>query len=88
MATVTVSLPDQLKDWVDERLKDGRYPTASDYVRELIRRDREQREALVAALIEGEQSGTSKRTVQDIAAGAVEAVEWPNMSYRQQQTAI
>ncbi len=70
MATVTVSLPDQLKDWVDERLKDGRYPTASDYVRELIRRDREQREALVAALIEGEQSGTSKRTVQDIAAGA------------------
>jgi antitoxin ParD1/3/4 len=70
VATVTVSLPDQLKDWLDESLKNGRYPTASDYVRELIRRDREEREALVAALIEGEQSGTSKRTAQDIAAGA------------------
>jgi antitoxin ParD1/3/4 len=70
MATMTVSLPEQLKDWVDERVKNGRYPTVSDYVRELIRRDREQREALVNALIEGEQSGTSKRTVQEIAAGA------------------
>ena len=70
MATMTVSLPDQLKDWVDERVKNDRYLTASDYVRELIRRDREQREALVAALIEGEQSGASKRTVQDIAASA------------------
>jgi Arc/MetJ-type ribon-helix-helix transcriptional regulator len=27
MATMTVSLPDQLKDWVDERVKNGRYPT-------------------------------------------------------------
>jgi antitoxin ParD1/3/4 len=70
MTTLTVSLPDHLSEWVDERLKDGRYSTASDYVRELIRRDREQREALVGALIEGEQSGTSQRTVQEIAAAA------------------
>jgi len=70
MTTLTVSLPDQLSARVDERLKDGRYSTASDYVRELIRRDREQREALVSALIEGEQSGTSPRTVQEIAACA------------------
>jgi len=70
MVTMTVSLSDQLKDWVDERVKNGRYPTVSDYVGELIRRDREQREALVEALIEGEQSGTSRRTVQDIAAAA------------------
>lgn len=36
----------------------------------LIRRDHEQREALVSALIEGEQSGSSPRTVQEIAAAA------------------
>jgi len=70
MATMTVSLADQLKDWVEERVKNGRYATVSDYVGELIRRDREQREALVTALIEGEQSGTSRRTVHDIAAAA------------------
>jgi len=70
MATMTVSVPDQLKDWVDERVKNGRYSTVSDYVGDLIRRDREQREALVDALIEGEQSGTGKRTVREIAAGA------------------
>jgi len=67
---MTVSVPDQLKDWVDERVKNGRYSTVSDYVGDLIRRDREQREALVDALIEGEQSGTGKRTVREIAAGA------------------
>lgn len=70
MATVTVSVPDQLKDWIDDRVKNGRYSTVSDYVRELIRRDQEQREALVNALIEGEQSGISKRTVLEIAAEA------------------
>jgi antitoxin ParD1/3/4 len=70
MATVTVLLPDQLKDWVDEHVKSGRYSTVSDYVRELIREDRERREALVSALIEGEQSGTSRRTVREIAAAA------------------
>ena len=70
MPIMTVSLPDQLKEWVDERVKDGRYSTAGDYVRELIRRDREQRQALVDALIEGEQSGVSTRTVQEIVAAA------------------
>ena len=70
MATVTVSLPDQLKDWMDERVKNSRYSTVGDYVGELIRRDRDQRETLIATLIEGEQSGTSQRTVQDIAAAA------------------
>jgi antitoxin ParD1/3/4 len=70
MATMTVSLPDQLKDWVDESVKNGRYSTASDYVGDLIRRDREQREALVEALIEGEQGAPSQRSVQEIAAAA------------------
>ena len=68
MATMNVSLPDLLKDWVEDRVKSGRYANASDYVRDLIRRDQEKREALVHALIEGEESGTSPRKVRDIAA--------------------
>jgi antitoxin ParD1/3/4 len=70
MVSMNVSLPDRMKDWVEERIKDGCYATVSDYVRELIRRDQEQRDALVRALIEGEESGTSKRTVSAIAAAA------------------
>lgn len=68
MATMNVSLPDPLKEWVEDRVKSGSYANASDYVRDLIRRDQERREALVQALIEGEASGTSRRSVRDIAA--------------------
>lgn len=75
MATMNVSLPDRLKDWVEKRVKSGRYANASDYVRDLIRRDQDRREALVQALIEGEKSGTSKRSVKEIAAAARSKIE-------------
>ncbi|WBQ11884.1 type II toxin-antitoxin system ParD family antitoxin [Hyphomonadaceae bacterium BL14] len=43
MATMNVSLPDLLKAAVDEQVASGRYASASDYVRDLIRRDCEAR---------------------------------------------
>lgn len=46
MATMNVSLPDQMKAWVETQAKSGRYANASDYVRDLIRRDQEYREAV------------------------------------------
>lgn len=70
MATMNVSLPDPMKDWIEERVKSGRYANVSDYVRDLIRRDQERRDALVRALIEGEKGGMSKRTVREIIAAA------------------
>jgi antitoxin ParD1/3/4 len=39
MATMNISLPDQMKEWVEAQTKDGRYANSSDYVRDLIRRD-------------------------------------------------
>ena len=66
MATMNVSLPDPMKDWIEDRVRNGPYANVSDYVRDLIRHDKERREALVAALIEGERSGTSTRKVRDI----------------------
>ena len=47
MATMNVSLPDKMKDWVEAQAKTGRYSNASDYVRDLIRRDQERREAII-----------------------------------------
>lgn len=63
MKTMNISLPDQMKDWVEARIGEGSYASASDYVRDLIRKDRdyrEKREALLQALIEGEESGISE----------------------------
>jgi antitoxin ParD1/3/4 len=70
MARVSVSLPDEMKEWLDERVKNSRYATAGHYVRDLIRRDHDERAALIQALIEGEQSGTSPRNVRQIIAAA------------------
>jgi antitoxin ParD1/3/4 len=41
MATMNVSLPNPMKKWVEGQTQDGRYSNASDYVRDLIRRDQE-----------------------------------------------
>ncbi|MCA8927828.1 MAG: type II toxin-antitoxin system ParD family antitoxin [Alphaproteobacteria bacterium] len=46
MATMNVSLPDRMKEWVEAQAKSGRYSNASDYVRDLIRRDQERRQAI------------------------------------------
>lgn len=60
MATMNISLPDKMKEWVEEHVASGRYANASDYIRDLIRRDNAKREALVQALIEGEESGAPR----------------------------
>jgi len=46
MATMNISLPDQMKAWVESRSEDGRYSNASDYVRDLIRRDQQRADAV------------------------------------------
>ena len=59
MQTMNISLPDQLKEFVDEQVGSGKYSSASEYVRELIRDDerRKAQEKLEALLIEGLESG-------------------------------
>lgn len=49
MATMNVSLPGPMKDWVEGQAKSGRYSSESDYVRDLSRRDQD-RQAAVAEL--------------------------------------
>ncbi|MGL5116478.1 MAG: type II toxin-antitoxin system ParD family antitoxin [Beijerinckiaceae bacterium] len=60
MATMNVSLPDPLKAWVERQAAGGRYGNASDYVRDLIRKDQARQEAVAAlqvAIDTGLQSG-------------------------------
>jgi antitoxin ParD1/3/4 len=70
MATLNISLPGAMREWIDAQVRGGEYANASDYVRDLIRHDQRQREALQLALIEGEQSGVSSRKVGDIVTAA------------------
>lgn len=69
MATMSVSLPDKMKHWVERQAETGRFSNASDYVRDLIRRDQEREaeiRALQALIDEGLESGVSELTVDQI----------------------
>lgn len=75
MATMNVSLPDPMKDWVEAQARSGRYSNASDYVRDLIRRDQE-RAAKLAELqkliAEGIESGVSDTSMEEVLEAARE----------------
>lgn len=39
MASMNISVPDSMQEWVQRRIESGEYASVSDYVRDLIRRD-------------------------------------------------
>lgn len=41
MTQLTISVPPALMEWIDERVASGLYADATDYIRHLIRRDKE-----------------------------------------------
>ena len=45
-ATMNISLPDPMKNWIEEHLKDGTFSNSSDYLRHLIRKDQERTVAI------------------------------------------
>ena len=62
MATMNISVPDPMKDWVQAQIDEGRYASSSDYVRDLIRKDQEEKDklaALQAAITLGIESGNA-----------------------------
>ena len=48
MATMNISVPDPMKDWVQDQIEGGKYASSSDYVRDLIRKDQQERDKLAA----------------------------------------
>lgn len=73
MVKKSISVTDQQDRWIKAQIKTGHYGNESEVVRELIR-ERQLREletpaeiaSIRAALIEGEQSGFSDRSVNEI----------------------
>ncbi len=73
MATMNVSLPDPMKDWVEEQTRTGRYSNSSDYIRDLIRRDQERAEKIMRMqrlVTEGLASGEGRRSMDELRAAA------------------
>lgn len=69
MATMNISLPGEMKSWVEARVATGEYSNASDLMRDLIRRDQKKQAYLAyiqAAVDEGLASGFSETTVEEI----------------------
>jgi antitoxin ParD1/3/4 len=58
MSTMNISLPDSLKAFVDEQVSQRGYGTSSEYVGDLIRRDRD-RQRLRGLLLDGEMSAAT-----------------------------
>ena len=73
MATMNISLPEQMKAWVEEQTRSGRYGNSSDVVRDLIRREQVEAEKIAhwqRLVDEARASGLSSRTMEDIRAEA------------------
>lgn len=66
MPTMNISLPDAMKQYVEEQVSSGGYSSASEYVRELVRADqrRKARAELEAALLEGLASPGEEATAE------------------------
>lgn len=57
MATMNVSLPDEMKEWVEERASTGRFSNVSDYIRDVLRREQAAVERFQAVIDEARASG-------------------------------
>lgn len=69
MQRKTITVTEQQDRWIKSQVDLGQYGNDSEYLRELIRHDQEYKhkiELLRFALVEGEESGISERSMTDI----------------------
>jgi antitoxin ParD1/3/4 len=59
MTSLNVSLPEPMREWIEAQITRGRYGNASEYLRDLIRRDQERQAQgrLEDLLLDGVKSG-------------------------------
>lgn len=59
MASLHISLSDEMRDFVEARVRGGRFHNQSEYVRDLIRHDQDRlaRQRVDSLLLEGLESG-------------------------------
>lgn len=73
MTTINVSLPDSMKEWVEEQALAGQYRDAAEYIQALISQEQEQQQRIqrMQKLVDaGRASGVSEASMDDIEAKA------------------
>jgi len=75
MTEITISLPQALLEYAQEQVDAGTYADVGDFVRDLLRRDQAARDRLWAAIDEGEASGVSERSFDEIIDAARERAQ-------------
>jgi antitoxin ParD1/3/4 len=62
MATVNISIPDPMKQFIEERVTEKGYSTTSEYFRDLVREDQKKKaqEKLEILLMAGLESGSGE----------------------------
>jgi antitoxin ParD1/3/4 len=70
MSRLTISMPDQMNEWVEAQISAGRYGNVSEYFRDLVRRDQERRGAAIdelrTMLDRAEAGGISGRSLPEV----------------------
>ena len=83
MATLSISLPDAMKEWVEKQAQGSAYGTCSDYVLDLIQKDQiskakvAQMQALVNQALE---SGSGIRSMDDLRSEALKRAQGTRIS--------
>ena len=64
---MTISIPDSVKELVDQEVASGTFPSAEDYIRALVEADQKQkaRDRFEALITEGLESPLSEMTSED-----------------------
>lgn len=70
MATMNISLPDEMRAYVEAQVESGLYANSSDFIRAAIREHKESLDRLDALIQEGLDSGWSDQSFDEIVADA------------------
>jgi antitoxin ParD1/3/4 len=67
---MSFALPESMRDYIDERVREGSYGNTSEYLRDLIRRDQHERAAqrLRDLIADGLASGVGRLVTDDVVA--------------------
>jgi antitoxin ParD1/3/4 len=67
MTTLNISLPDSMRSFIEQKVADGNFSTASEYIRQLVRDDQKRaaQERLEGLLMDGLRSGPGTEMTAD-----------------------
>ncbi len=87
MLRLTISMPEQMNQWVEAQINTGRYGNVSEYFRDLVRRDQEKKERKLKELRDlidrAEASGISARAFPEIMELARQAAQRKGLPHEQ-----